>query len=125
MTTLREAAQKALEALEDMLGWESLAPQSVQASSKQSLQRLREALAEPEQEPVAWECKAGGLKPLTQAQYDNQTDNIKRHYSRIPHRKWQGLTDYEINNFDLPESGTVTIRKFVQIIEAKLKEKNT
>ena len=125
MTTLREAAQQALEALEDMLGWGSLAPQSVQASSKQSLQRLREALAQPEPEPVAWECKAGGLKPLTQAQYDNQTDNIKRHYSRIPHRKWQGLTDYEINNFDLPESGTVTIRKFVQIIEAKLKEKNT
>lgn len=53
MTTLREAAQKALEALEDMLGWESLAPQSVQASSKQSLQRLREALAEPEPELVA------------------------------------------------------------------------
>lgn len=52
MTTLREAAQKALEALEDMLGWESLAPQSVQASSKQSLQRLREALAEPEPVPV-------------------------------------------------------------------------
>ena len=53
MTTLREAAQKALEALEDMLGWESLAPQSVQDSSKQSLQRLREALAQPDPEPVA------------------------------------------------------------------------
>lgn len=52
MTTLREAAEKALEALEDMLGWESLAPQSVQASSKQSLQRLREALSQPEPKPL-------------------------------------------------------------------------
>ena len=94
-------------------------------TDKHIAELISEWLAQPEQEPVAWECKAGGLKPLTQAQYDNQTDNIKRHYSRIPHRKWQGLTDYEINNFDLPESGTVTIRKFVQIIEAKLKEKNT
>lgn len=52
--TYRELMQQALEALEDMLGWESLAPQSVQASSKQSLQRLREALAHPDPEPVAW-----------------------------------------------------------------------
>lgn len=122
MTTLREAAEMALEALDCIYS-----PLHVREIDKvgKAMNALRAALAQPEQEPVAWECKAGGLKPLTQAQYDNQTDNIKRHYSRIPHRKWQGLTDYEINNFDLPESGTVTIRKFVQIIEAKLKEKNT
>ena len=118
MTTLRAAAQQALEAAENRL------PLIGQAAIIDELNALRAALAQPEQEPVAWECKAGGLKPLTQAQYDNQTDNIKRHYSRIPHREWQGLTDYEINNFDLPESGTVTIREFVRIIEAKLKEKN-
>lgn len=130
MTTLREAAQRAMKSLEDAIKtWteemEFRSCVDVADSWIESAAALREALAHPEQEPVAWECKAGGLKPLTQAQYDNQTDNIKRHYSRIPHRKWQGLTDYEINNFDLPESGTVTIRKFVQIIEAKLKEKNT
>lgn len=34
-------------------------------------------------EPVAWECKAGGLKPLTQRQYDAQTAATKRHYTRI------------------------------------------
>jgi len=38
--------------------------------------------------------------------------------------KWVGLTDEEINSIDFPESGTATIRDFVRIIEAKLKEKN-
>jgi hypothetical protein len=39
-------------------------------------------------------------------------------------KQWVGLTDEEINSIDLPESGTATIRDFVRIIEAKLKEKN-
>ena len=52
---------------------------------------LRAALAQQDEpvEPVAWECEAGGLKPLTQRQYDAQTANIRRHYTRIapPQRK--------------------------------------
>jgi len=52
---------------------------------------LRAALAQQAEpvEPVAWECEAGGLKPLTQRQYDAQTANIRRHYTRIapPQRK--------------------------------------
>ena len=51
MTTLREAAQQALEALEDMLGWQSLAPQTIQESAKGRAAALRSALAEPVQEP--------------------------------------------------------------------------
>lgn len=31
-----------------------------------------------------WECKAGGLKKLTQKQYDAQPEYIKRHYTKIP-----------------------------------------
>ena len=38
--------------------------------------------------------------------------------------KWVGLTDEEINSIDFPESGTATMRDFIRIIEAKLKEKN-
>jgi hypothetical protein len=34
-------------------------------------------------EPVAWECKAGGLKRLSQRQYERQPEKIKRHYTRI------------------------------------------
>lgn len=40
-------------------------------------------MARDQAEPATWECKAGGLKPLTQQQYDAQTDATKRHYTRI------------------------------------------
>lgn len=46
MTTLREAAQQALEALEDMLGWQSLAPQTIQEAARGRASALRAALAE-------------------------------------------------------------------------------
>ena len=42
-----------------------------------------------------------------------------------PKREWGGLTDDEINSIEFPESGTATMRDFVRIIEAKLKDKNT
>jgi hypothetical protein len=41
-----------------------------------------------------------------------------------PKREWVGLTDDEINNLNLPESGTATVRDLVKLIEGKLKEKN-
>ena len=34
-------------------------------------------------EADAWECRSGGLKPLSQRLYDRQPDKIKRHYTRI------------------------------------------
>ena len=46
MSNLREAAQQALEALEDMLGWQSLAPQTIQESAKGRAAALRAALIE-------------------------------------------------------------------------------
>ena len=36
-------------------------------------------------EELVWECKPGGLKKLTQRQYEKQTDKIKRHYTKIEH----------------------------------------
>lgn len=60
MNDLRQAAQMALETCTDVVnGWESLAPLSVRRAAIESLDALRAALAEPEQEmarqkPVAW-----------------------------------------------------------------------
>lgn len=34
-------------------------------------------------ESAEWECKAGGLRPLSQRLYDKQPDAIKQHYTRI------------------------------------------
>lgn len=87
--TYRELMQQALEALEDMLGWESLAPQSVQASSKQSLQRLREALAHPDPEPVAWMDREGDLYKMPEI--EGWAPPHKLLYTSPPQRK--PLTD--------------------------------
>jgi len=51
MTTLREAAQQALEALEDIAD-ELISPYNDPIGK--AILDLRTALAEPEQEPVAW-----------------------------------------------------------------------
>jgi hypothetical protein len=123
--TDRELMQQALEALEWEWGGEPLGTKTWAA-----IGALRARLAQPEQKAVAWECKAGGLRRLTQRQYEAQPDNIKRHYTRIEpeqeRREWQGLTDEEIQTtWDSVMDGAVfTRREVYKAIEAKLKEKN-
>jgi hypothetical protein len=51
MTTLREAAQQALDALNEVTGWQSLAPQRVMDEVENALAALRAALEQSEQEP--------------------------------------------------------------------------
>jgi hypothetical protein len=87
------------------------------------LDEVIEALAQPEQEPVAWmdideKGSASGLR------YWSEPDN--RHevalYTTPPQRTWVGLTDDEVMqlafNFDVPSL-------VIRTAEAKLKEKNT
>ena len=134
MTTLREAALMALKALE--FGHLPVADQAKHRdvmSYIEAMDVLRKALDADSMaslpDPVAWVCE--GCSYDEKHSLDYQQDEINAIpigtllYTHPPRREWQGLTDYEINNFDLPESGTVTIREFVRIIEAKLKEKNT
>ena len=107
--TYRELMQQALEALEDMLGWESLAPQSVQASSKQSLQRLREALAHPDPEPVAWTNMSDANDWLFLSGRANPNGKLKGEwtalYTHPPQRK--PLTDDEVRK--LWDSHTIEV----------------
>jgi len=101
--TDRELMQQALEAL-DAYSWEQV---QVAANA------LRDRLAQPEQEPVAWYDKHGmvthdpfeGIRPLYAAP-----------------RPWVGLTDDEL--IELSESG-LYLWELWKAIEAKLKEKNT
>jgi len=48
MTTLREAATQALEALNEVTGWQSLAPQRVMDEAEDALAAIRAALEQPE-----------------------------------------------------------------------------
>jgi hypothetical protein len=79
MTTLREAAQQALEAL-----WTAATPQAEEA-----ITALKTALEQPEQEPVAWMCK--GI-PRRGCNYLNPCDTpcnkcgeIHHHHQMVAH----------------------------------------
>jgi hypothetical protein len=126
MTDLKKAAQQALEALEKTHTQPGC--EQWQAERKASV-ALRAALAQQEQEPVAWQwlntahfrknlpvnAESGAWNPL---------------YTRPHRREWRGLTMQEINA--LPEVGgrmwnmgvADAVLRAIRAIETKLKEKN-
>ena len=89
---------------------------------------LRQALEQPEQEPVAYlykyrdgwtsQLRFDGSKPM----------EVKKLYTAPPKREWVGLTDEEVGAltvFDgLHHVETPVLAEFARVIEAKLKEKN-
>ena len=104
MTTLREAAQQALEALRLYKVCYGTSP-----AEEATLTALRAALAEPVQEqPVCDEC--GKSKRDGWALYC--VDCLEPMFAQ---RK--PLTDEEINALELPPSGTATVRDLVRLIE--------
>ena len=119
--TKDEALKLALEALEDKKYLEA-----------QIL--LRQALAQPEQEPVAWlvtgPYELVAFSNLDSAKafccglnkgFNEEAYSIKMLYTTPPPRPWVGLTDEERDECDWGQGE----RDYARIIEAKLKEKNT
>ena len=114
MTDLRQAAQQALEALH-------------YGKANKAVTILREALEQPEQEPVAWmtedECDV-----YTRKQVDGyfQHDHIPL-YTTPPQRTWVGLTDEDLqgicDKWQIYNGAWMDF--FVIDITAKLKERNT
>jgi hypothetical protein len=116
MTDLRQAAQQALEALENI---DRAMPFPV---GKQASTALREALAQPEQEPTCPTCKAAGLYECVACSNNNYPprpeqeptpwrdmvvvtlvrEGIDKHRAReladhfAAKRPWRGLTDEEV-----------------------------
>ena len=90
---------------------------------------IKEALAQPEQKPVAWmtedECEV-----YTSKQVDGcfQHDHIPL-YTTPPQRTWVGLTEKDICEAAVKSQEGISPRDdtlhFAIAIEAKLKEKNT
>jgi hypothetical protein len=84
------------------------------------IDRALQALAQPEQEPVAWMMPDyGDVLPASQAD-GTGIYNIPL-YTAPPRKPWQGLTDDEV---DLILWQGVFDAKDIRAIEAKLKEKN-
>lgn len=114
MTTLREAAQMALDALELVDGYVM--------GKHEAKEALYEALAQPEQDD--------GYCQACEGNYCTAKDGCVAR-DNPPQREWQGLTDEEMRSFwdehVVPMFGRKHMNPIVfgRIIETKLKEKNT
>jgi hypothetical protein len=94
------------------------------------VERLREALAQPEQEPVAWGVFEGNLHDMFFSQSEAQEmaalkgshAEVRPLYAAAAQRPWVGLTDYEIAALDW-QHATVDA-ECVRTIETLLKERN-
>ena len=132
--TDRELMQQALDYIIETNRVSSF--QLVPASrSNQVITALRERLAQPEQEPVAWMTfdAAGEEDDIW---YDNPDGKLLEGWTykplyTAPPRQWQGLTDEDVDEverwieFKEEGSGRIPTQKLVRYIEAKLKAKNS
>jgi len=141
MDALRKAAEQALEALERhgahdgncdyMILLTSLPPMRKPCSCglHASITTLRTALAQQEQEPVAW-LQKNGFRFI--ADIEPQDDSELPLYTRPPRREWQGLTDKQIKTAlaqvaESIDASSITMTHWplvARAIEAKLKERN-
>ena len=133
MTTLREAAQMALDALEhglpiieDFGGKENIELQHKAIAVL--YEALRVALAQPEQEPVAYLCEnAVGHKYFRWKKPPSTYKPIALYTAHAsPQRIWQGLTDEEYESMaeKYVTNCYFDTLKYARAIEAKLREKN-
>jgi hypothetical protein len=125
MSDLRKAAEMALDAL-DM--YREHDAENIGLADA-AYEALRQALAQPEQEPVAYVT----IEPALDGDW-RKCPSIKWFkkptegplYTAPPKREWVGLTDEEIEeckiNGGLPHA--INWRLSVKVMEAKLKEKN-
>ncbi len=133
MSDLRKAAQMALdwrdknsELLFELGGWDFI------FEINDWSQSIRGALAQPEQEPVAWMVVNGEGKIEQTSHYKPECERWLKYdptrrlvplYTAPPQREWQGLTDEDkreiIDETEPEDRGYV-----MALVEAKLKEKN-
>ena len=124
MTDIRKAAEMALDAL-DM--YREHDAENIGLADA-AYEALRQALAQPEQEPVGYvtiETISSWAKVPSIKWFKKPTEGPL--YTAPPKREWVGLTDEEIEeckiNGGLPHA--INWRLSVKVMEAKLKEKNT
>ena len=97
----------------------------INKQTEEAITAIKEALAQPEQEPVAWmtedECDV-----YTSKQVDGyfQHDHIPL-YTAPPQRTWVGLAAEDRLTAKYMQDAPDGIEAVIDYLEAKLKEKNT
>jgi len=135
MTTLREAAQQALEALESTqlyCAHEHYPRRRV----ADALAALKAALEQPEQEPVAW-IQPDHLQKARRAPFSCRVEPTQRWadfvplYTHPPRREWRSLSEEEIRDLwswsataEAERTATTQQHAFARAVEAALKERN-
>jgi hypothetical protein len=130
MSDLRKAAEMALDA---MVSFSTGTNKMFEGEFTEEIQALRQALAQPEQKPVAWRYRTVTFwNSRPQTRYLESLEGaegllgIEPLYTAPPKHEWVGLTVDEILDL-LPSTewkADVTLI-FAKAVEAKLKEKNT
>ena len=117
ITLTREEAQQVLDALEEVnsKGYQSC----WKGAFNPEIKLLRDRLAHPEPEPVAWYWSRGVEFTIAFEEMDGHAPL----YLHPPQREWQGLTDEEVHN-TVEYVEDRALFRFARAIEAKLKEKN-
>ena len=108
--TKDEALKLALEALKQI---DEAMPFPVAKLAQAS---IKEALAQPQQEPVAWDNCQG--EKQCRSWCGNSRCVSHWNYTTPPQRTWVGLTDEELREFDVDPIEA-------KLMIAKLKERNT
>ena len=124
-----EALKLALEALEYPLNQshENFNVDMAELLSHRAIAAIKEVLAQPEQEPVAWVCYGSASDEKHTIDYQQEDIDAvpvgTMLYTTPPQRK--PLTDEEIDGVMKSCIYDWGLRQFARAIEAKLKEKNT
>ena len=116
MNDLRKAAEMALAKLDHL--WEIAVDERMGTDVLPEIKALRQALAQPEQEPVAWVYN-GILHEFDPSEF--ATSEVKPLYTAPPKREWVGVTYDEVYEFVCTTDSYINLAR---AIEAKLKEKN-
>ena len=132
----QEALKLALEALNDLSAWNDGEvgghmdePYSAEVA-RRTITTIKEALAESEQEPLAWISTGTARMIHWTSDKPAYGDDWVPLYTTPPQREFVGLTKEEIAEFDTwhdnreEEVGWCNPSEIVAYIEAKLKDKN-
>ena len=116
----QEAMKLALEALK----WSKPHEDAI-ISHSEAITAIEEALAQLEQEPVAWQFFEGGKWHNGMEVNDHRKHTeaagvpVRDLYTHSPQRTWVGLTDEEIDSINYTSA-----HMLAREVEAKLKERN-